>query len=342
MPRTSDRAAASLPHKLAGFGRAVVSNQQFMLVVALFAFVAYFQARDSVFLSSAEITNILADFCFLILLAVGETFVIVSGGIDLSVGSNASLAGVVGAFAMRDLVKSNRNEALVLIVGTVVCAGIGLLAGLVNAALVNWARLVPFVATLATMGATAGLAIVISNGQPIGLDTKAIDFSVAKIGPFSYPALIVIALLAASWLVFHFTRYGRYTFAIGSNLFAARAAGINVRRHITSVYALSGAFAGLSGMFLYLRLGSGAPTGGLGTELKAIAAVVIGGASLTGGVAWFAGTILGALILSTVQSGLIISNVSPNWNQVVVAALIAIAATGQALRPKIGGRNVNE
>lgn len=339
MSRESGNAGVQLSRRLASYGRAVVINQQFMLFLALVAFVAYFTARDSVFLSSGEITNILADFCTLILLAVGETFVIVSGGIDLSVGSNASLAGVIGAFAMRSLLNGHHSEALVLIVGTIVCAGIGLLAGLVNAALINWARLVPFVATLATMGATAGLAIVMSNGQPIGLDSRAIQFSTAKFGPFSYPALIVIAIVFMAWLLLHLTRYGRYTFAIGSNLFAARAAGINVRRHVTSVYALSGAFAGLSGMFLYMRLGSGAPTGGLGMELKTIAAVVIGGASLTGGVAWLAGTILGALILTTVQSGLIISNVSPNWNQVVVAILIAVAATLQALRPKLGGRH---
>jgi ribose transport system permease protein len=316
-------------------------NQQFMLFVALVVFTAYFTARDSVFLSSGEITNILADFCSLVLLAVGETFVIVAGGIDLSVGSTASLTGVVGAFAMQDLLNAHQNEALVLLVGTLVCAGLGLFIGLINAALINWARLVPFVATLAMMGAAAGVAIVVSNGQPVGLDPGAIHFTTARFGPFSYPALIVIAIVVVAWLYFHLSRYGRYTFAIGSNLFGARAAGINVRRHVTSVYALAGMFAGLTGMFIYMRLGSGAPTAGTGDELKAIAAVVIGGASLTGGVAWLSGTILGTLILVTVQSGLIISNVSPNWNQVVVGILIAVAASLQALRPKVGGRRAD-
>jgi ribose transport system permease protein len=319
--------------KLGDVGRSLVSNQQFMLLVALAALVAYFTARAPVFLSSGELANILADFCSLILLGVGETFVIASGGIDLSVGSATSFSGVVAAFAMKGLVDGHQNEALVLIVGVLVSAVVGLGIGLANAALINWARLVPFVATLAMLGAAAGLAIVISNGEPVGLDSRAISYTTAKLGPFSYPSLVVIALVAIAWLTLHFTRYGRYTFAIGSNEFAARAAGINVRRHVVSVYALSGLLAGLSGMFVYMRLGSGAPTAGLNDELQAIAAVVIGGASLYGGVARMSGTILGTLIINTVTSGLIISNIQANWDQVAVALLIALAATMQALRP---------
>lgn len=329
---TADVKVVPLGQKVGGWALSVVSNQQFMLLVALAALVAYFTVRAPVFLSSGEIANILTDFCSVILLAVGETFVIASGGIDLSVGSATSLAGVIGAFAMRDLVNTHQNEALVLFVGTVVCAGMGLVIGLTNAALINWARLVPFVATLAMLGGAAGLAIVFTNGEPIGLDPRAISYTVAKLGPFSYPALIVFALVVVAWLSLHFTRYGRYTFAIGSDAFAARAAGINVRRHVTSVYALSGLLAGLTGMFIYMRLGSGAPTAGLNDELLAIAAVVIGGASLFGGVGRLSGTVLGALIITVVTSGLIITNVQANWDQVAVALLIAVAATMQALR----------
>lgn len=328
--------ATPLTRRLGVWARALIGNQQFMLFVALAALVSYFTARAPVFLSNSEVANILADFCSLILLAVGETFVIASGGIDLSVGSNASFSGVIGAFAMRALMNSNQNGAIVLLVGTLVCAAAGLGVGLANAALINWARLVPFVATLAMLGGAAGLAIVLTNGEPIGLNTEALSLSNAALGPFSYPALIVIALVVVAWFSLHFTRYGRYTFAIGSNAFAARAAGINVRRHVTSVYALSGLLAGLTGMFVYMRLGSGAPSAGSGDELRAIAAVVIGGASLMGGVARLSGTVLGALILTTVTSGLIISNVQPNWDQVAVAGLIVIAATAQALRPARG------
>lgn len=325
-------AAASPPEEPpADRVRSLLANQQFALLVALIALIAFFTSRNSVFLSSDEVANILADFCSVILLGVGETFVIISGGIDLSVGSVAGLSGIIGALAMRGMV-GHQPEPLVLITGTIVCAAVGLGIGFINAALMNWARLVPFVATLATLGAAGGMSIVITGGAPIGQDSDAIMFTQAVFGPFSYPALIVIAIVAVAGIFLHYSRYGRYTFAIGSSAFAARAAGINVRRHLTSVYMLSGMLAGLTGMFIYLRLGSGAPTAGSGAELTAIAAVVIGGASLTGGVGRLTGTVLGALIITTVTSGLLISNVEANWNQVAVAMLIAASASLQALR----------
>jgi len=257
--------------------------------------------------------------------------VIVSGGIDLSVGSAAGLCGIIGAFAMREMT-GHQPEALVLITGTIVCAAVGLGIGFINAALMNWARLVPFVATLATLGAAAGMSIVLTGGSPIGQDSDAIMFTQSVFGPFSYPSLIVIAVVVIAGVFLHYSRFGRYTYAIGSSPFAARAAGINVRRHLTSVYMLSGMLAGLTGMFIYLRLGSGAPSAGSGGELRAIAAVVIGGVVLTGGVGRLTGTVLGALIITTVTSGLLISNVEANWNQVAVAVLIAAAAAFQAVR----------
>lgn len=324
--------APQQPERSASWLRSIVSNQQFLLVVALAILVIYFTARDSVFLSSAEIAVLLTNFSTLILLAVGETFVIISGGIDLSVGAVCGFAGVVAAFAMRGMVSSHDNEALVLIVGTLVCAAVGIGVGLVNAALMNWARLVPFVATLATLGACTGLALVLSNGVPIGSDSSALTIGADRAGPFPYMFLVVFAIVVVAWLYLHLSRYGRYTYATGSNAFAARAVGINVRRHLTSVYVLSGLLAGLTGMVFYIRLGAGAPSSGDGFELTAIAAVVIGGVSLFGGSGRLTGTILGALILTVVTSGLVISNVSPNWNQVAVAICIAAAASLQALR----------
>jgi ribose transport system permease protein len=326
-PPTTTRASTS-----PGWLRSLLSNQNVLLVVALAILVGYFTERDSVFLSTAEIAVLLTNFATLILLATGETFVIVSGGIDLSVGAVCGLAGVVAAFPMNAMVNRHDNEALVLLVGTLICAGVGTGAGLVSAVLMNWARLVPFVATLAMLGAGAGLALVLSNGVPIGSDSSALTFGADRVGPFPYIFLIVFAVVVICWLYLHLSRYGRHTFAIGSNAFAARAAGINVRRHLTSVYVLSGLLAGLTGMVFYIRLGAGAPSSGDGFELTAIASVVIGGVSLFGGSGRLTGTILGALILTVVTSGLIISNVSPNWNQVAVAICIAAAASLQALR----------
>lgn len=310
--------------------RRLLSDQQALLLVVFVVLFVFFTLNNSVFMSMGEISNNVTDFCTLILLAVGETFVISTGGIDLSVGSTAELSGVVGAFAMVHL--TGHSEVLVLTVGTLACIATGALVGLINAVLINYIRLVPFVATLVTMGAGAGMCLVLTRGTPVGNNIQAIMLTVAKIGPFSYPALTIIALTIIAGLYLHLSRFGRRTLAIGSNSFAARTAGINVRRQLSWVYVLTGILAGITGMFIYMRLGSGSPTAADGTELTAIAAVVIGGASLYGGSARMTGTVLGAIILTIVSSGLIMMNVSPNFNQVAVAICIALAASFQVLR----------
>lgn len=311
----------------------VLANQQVLLVLVLIAMVIAFSVMNPVFFSTAVFGNILVSWAPVALLAIGETFVVISGGIDLSVGSTLTISGVISAFAMAAATQSGVPDGLSILLGVGVSAGIGLAVGLINAALINGARLVPFIATLATLGAGSGLALVLTHGGPVGGGpTSAIGLSVPWLGPLSWPAIIVIIIIAIASLTLHRTRFGRYTYAIGGNPFAATAAGISVKRHLTKVYALSGLLAGLAGMVTFLTLGSGSPTSGTGLELSAIAAVVIGGASLTGGVGRMSGTVIGALILSTVTSGLIIINIDPNWNQIVVALLIAVAVSLQVLR----------
>ena len=312
---------------------ALLANQQVILLLVLVAMVVLFTTKNSIFFSVDVFGNILLDWGPVVLIAIGETFVVISGGIDLSVGANLGFSGVIAAYVMQDMTSGGHGETITLIVGTVVAAGVGTGVGLLNALLINKARLVPFIATLATLGAAGGMSIVLTGGAPIGGGpASAISLSVPWLGPLSTPGIIVVGVVVVAGLFLHKARFGRYTYAIGSNSFAARAAGINVRRHLAKVYALSGLLAGLAGMFLYLRLGSGAPTSGPGAELDAIAAVVIGGASLSGGVGRMTGTVLGALILTTVTSGLIIIGVAPNWKQVVVAVLIAAAVSVQGLR----------
>ncbi len=328
--------AASAPAahpKTASRLRELVSNQTFVLFLVWIAMVVFFTAANHIFFSSDVAGNILADWGPLMLVATAETFVIISGGIDLSVGAITGLSGVVAAFAMQDMTTAGQGATLTLIVGLLVCIGVGLLVGLINSLLINYARLVPFIATLVTLGAGEGLSIVFTGGAPIGGGPpQAISLSVPWLGPFSTPVLVVVAITIVCWLYLHKAKFGRYTYAFGSNSFATRAAGISTKKQITKIYMLSGLLSGLAGMFFYLRLGSGAPTTGAGLELDAIAAVVIGGAALSGGVGRLSGTIMGALILTTVTSGLIIIGVAPNWKQVVVAVLIALAVSIQALR----------
>jgi ribose transport system permease protein len=315
------------------FWRTFVSSQQFILVVALVILIGFFFSRNHLFVSSLEFSNLITDFSGLSLLAVAEMYVIVSGGIDLSVGSTVAVSGILGAFVMKSMLGAHDPQVLVLLCGTIICALAGAAVGAINALMITKAHLVPFVATLVTLSAGAGLALVFTGGLPVGLDPTAVTFSATGWGPFSYPAMIIIVIVVVLALYLHGSRYGRYTFAIGSNQFAARAAGINVQRHLASIYVLAGALAGLTGMFFFLRLGSGAPTSGDNAELTAIAAVVIGGANLMGGSGRMSGTILGACVLTVVTDGLIFINIQPTWDQVVVGAFIFFAAALQALRP---------
>ncbi len=327
--------AAAGPSARARLGT-VLGDQQTVLVLVLAAMVAFFTIQNPIFFSDGVFGNILLDWGPVVLIAVGETFVVITAGIDLSVGSVLGLSGVVAAFVMQAMTSAGQGQTVTLLAGLAVCAGVGAGIGAINALLINKARIVPFIATLATLGASAGMSIVLTDGGPVaGGPPDAIGLSVPWLGPFSIPGLIVLAIVVAG-LFLHRARFGRYTFAIGSNAFAARAAGIDVQRHLTKVYVLSGLLAGLAGMFVYLRLGSGAPTSGAGQDLDAIAAVVIGGAALSGGVGRLAATALGALILTTVTSGLIIIGVAPNWKQVVVAVLIALAVSVQGLRRSSG------
>jgi ribose transport system permease protein len=312
----------------------LVGDQQFLLLIVLLVLVLLFSLINSKFFSIGVFGNILVDWAPIALIAIGETFVVVSGGIDLSVGSTITISGVVAAFAMQWATTTHGlPDAVSIVIGLVVAIATGVVVGGVNAILINEARLVPFIATLATLGAGSGLALVLTKGGPIaGGPISAISLSVPKFGPFSWPVLVVAAIAVVAGAFLHLARFGRYTFAIGGNSFSAVASGISLKRHIAKVYVLSGALAGAAGMVVYLTLGSGSPSSGVGDELEAIAAVVIGGASLAGGAGRMTGTILGALILTTVTSGLIVSNIDPNWNQVAVAILIAAAVTLQTLR----------
>jgi ribose transport system permease protein len=314
--------------------RSILGNQQFILLLFIAVLVVFFSVSESLFFSKAVLTNVLNDWCPIVLIGIGETFVIVTGGIDLSVGSALGLAGMGAALVMRTMTTNGTGQNLTWIVGLLVASLIGTAVGLVNSFLINKAKLVPFVATLATLGICAGLSVIWTKGSPVGGGpAKSIDLTVSHYGPFSKTMIIVFAIVALAWLLLHFTRFGRHTFAIGSNPFAARAAGINVQRHVMKVYAFSGFMAGLAGMFYYLRLGTGSPsTGGQG-ELAAIAAVVIGGAALAGGVGRITGTALGALVISTIASGLVIIGVRAQWRIVVVGILIVVAGFIQGLLP---------
>ena len=334
--------------------RSLVGNQTSLLILVMIVLAGVFTAfSNGTFLSTGVFSTILTDWGALILLAVGQTLVVISGGIDLSVGSTVSLSSVVAGFVLVKVMHLDSTLTGSAAWGPLLVAGLvavltGLVVGAINAVLINVLKIVPFIATLSTFGAAAGFAIIISGGMPLQGPTDfslinpiripGIDVRTFDTGLLSPMVILMMLVITIVGLYLHKARFGLYTFAIGSNAFAARAAGINVTRHTAKIYLVSGALSGLAGFYAYVRLGGGSPSSGAGMELYAIAATVIGGASLMGGIGRMWGTAFGTLILFTVQSGLLMTGVSPDWKQIVVAILIAAAVAVQTLQKKNGAR----
>ncbi|WP_329788428.1 ABC transporter permease [Lentzea sp. DG1S-22] len=267
------------------------------------------------FLNAQNLLNVGVQAAVIAIMAFGMTFVVVAGGIDLSVGSIAALAAMVGALTAGP-------------VGLVV----GALCGLVNGALISYGKLPPFIATLAMLSVARGLTLVFSEGQPHETD-EVVTFLGSNLAPMlPLPLLLMLAFFGITGLVLTRTNLGRRMYAIGGNEEAAKLSGIDVRRTKLWIYALSGLFAAAAGLVLAGRLGSAGPQAAVGYELDAIAAVVIGGASLSGGVGRATGTLVGALVLAVLRNGLNLLQVPPFWQQVVIGAVIALAALLDSLR----------
>lgn len=311
----------------------LATRQETLLIAVYVIMVLAFSLINPRYFSTASFGNILQDFAPVILMAIGQTFVIITGGIDLSVGAVLGLSGVSAAMAIRSTTESGLNPVLSISLGIVAALVVGALVGLVNGLLITKVKLAPFIATLATMGVCMGTTLVVTGGVQIAGAPKEVVFlgNTRFLEVFTVPLFVVLGILVVAWLALSRTRFGRHTYAIGSNQFAARVAGINVDKHLMKVYMISGLLAAVAGLFVYFRLGSGSPASGRGGELQAIAAAVIGGISLMGGIGRVTGTALGALITASVLSGLILIGIEPNAQQIVVGALIALAVAVQGL-----------
>lgn len=260
-----------------------------------------------------------------IILAVAETFVILTGGIDLSVGAILGLSGMVGAEVMQLLLP--KGDALSLVLGILAGVFTGAVCGLINGFVVSVMDITPFIATLGMLGIATGATYLITNGT----DIVNLPQEISKIGDwviggvFGFPALVALVVLLVAWYFLRKTRFGKYTYAVGSNMEGARRSGINTRAHLFKVYTLSGFLSGLAGMLIVARLATGSPLEGANDELNAIAAVVIGGASLFGGRGSVIGSTIGALIISVLISGLVIMGVQPYWQTVTIGIIIILA-----------------
>jgi ribose/xylose/arabinose/galactoside ABC-type transport system permease subunit len=262
-----------------------------LILVCIFASVRYGTFLDNgSFLTAQNLLNVVAQNSMVGLIALGMTFVILTGGIDLSVGSLLAVGGVIAATL------AGQNFVVTLIAAV----GVTALLGFVNGLVIARVRIQPFIVTLAMMIAARGMALRMAHEKPIEIRSMSAGFGwlwQGAIGPLPVPILILILAYVIGWLVLNHTRFGRHVYALGDNEEAARLMGLNVGRVTLGVYTLSGALAGLAGMILASRLSSGQPVAGVGFELDAIAAVVVGGTLLTGGQGGVGSTLVGVLLL---------------------------------------------
>ncbi|WP_271986290.1 ABC transporter permease [Pseudoclavibacter terrae] len=303
--------------------------QQLLAGASLLVIFAVFSFASPNFMTYGNVTSILFSTVVIGTLAVGTTLVMISGGIDLSIGTGMALSAVMAGVFIT-------NMGLPIVVGIVLTIAFGGLIGIINGLSVTILGLPPFIATLAMMMAAEGLALIISGSAPIYIDAEGYSaISTGSIIPGSgFPNAVIVLLIAAiaCAIVLNKTVFGRYTFAIGGNEEATALSGINVRRWKIGIYAFAGLFTGLAGILISARLGSAQPAIGMGYELQAIAAVAIGGTSLTGGKGTIVGSLIGALIISTLNNGLQILSIQQEWQQVVLAVVIVGAVYADMVR----------
>ncbi|MDX2140020.1 MAG: ABC transporter permease [Chloroflexota bacterium] len=324
----------------------------------LLAMVIFFSATGTGFFTVNNFSNILVTSTLVALMAIGQTYVVITSGIDLSIGWTVGLASVVSARTMRDLVNSGMDIAPAMIIGIIAALLVALIPGIINGLLIGRVRIPPFIATLGMFGIVRGAAFLLTDGQqvvgqlpdtlrevlraigsgslvyfipgqgiawfarPEGLPPEVIR-GVAPLLP--YPVIITAVVVVIFAFILGRMQFGRHTYAIGGNEDAAIRAGINVKNHIVWIYVLSAFTAGIAGVLYLFRFTSGAPQAGEAALLQSVAAVVIGGTNLFGGEGKISGAVIGALIIGVLQTGLVILNVDAVWQFIVVGIVIIVA-----------------
>ncbi|MEV0697528.1 ABC transporter permease [Saccharopolyspora sp. NPDC050389] len=326
-PSTGDRGLLGvLGDRLSGAVSQVAAAGALIVVFIVLSIVA------PSFLTADNLFNLGSQTSVNAVMAVGVTLVIITGGIDLSVGSVAALSGVLGVVLMADY----GFNPLVGIVGGIL---VGAVAGLVNGLLVSVVGLPPFIATLGMLSVARGLVLIATGAVAVfGAPESFRLLGQGVIGAIPIPVLLIALVAVAGHVVLTRTRLGRYSYVMGSNMEAARLSGVPVRRYTTAVYVLSGALAGLGGMIAASRIYSGQPNFGEGLELDVIAAVVIGGASLFGGRGTVWGSLIGAFLVAVIRNGAVQLNISTFYQNVLIGVIIWLAVWWDRYqRRKLGG-----
>ncbi|MDR2480378.1 MAG: ABC transporter permease [Treponema sp.] len=311
-------------------------TEKISLVIALIGLVAVFSILNVNYLSVQNILNILVACSLMGFIAIGETYLIIAGQIDLSVGAIAAFAGVLAAGGVRAGFHPIPVTILAIIAGGIV--------GLCNATAINYLKIQPFIATLASMSIMRGFAYIICNGKPFAV-SNSLFISFGTFRFFNLVPLPVVLLIAA-FIIFGFilkrTYFGRSVYVIGGNPYAARLAGLNPVSIIYRLYLISGCLAALAGVLLAARMNSGQPPAATGVEFDAVTAAVLGGTAFTGGVGTMLGTLLGMLILQGFNTGLIMLNVQIFWQNVAQGMLLVVALAFDFYRKRSMAKKVLE
>ena len=301
-------------------------------LLAMFIFLTVFPTTRSTFLTPKNMFNILRQNASNLFLATGMTMVIILGGIDLSVGSVIALSGVVAAGCVV-------NFGLPEAVGFAAAIAVGAIVGMFNGFVICKTDIPPFIVTLASMNITKGIALVLTGGAPIRCMTDAFKFPGAGyVGSVPTPVILMVVIFVIAALMINRTQLGRHIYAVGGNVQAARFSGINVQKVKCIVYTYTGLMAGIAGVVIASRLYSGQPTAGDGAEMDAIASVVVGGTSMSGGSGRIGGTLIGVLIIGVLNNGLNLLGVDSNFQYVVKGLVILLAVYIDFLRNKKAGR----
>jgi inositol transport system permease protein len=297
--------------------------RRFGTTLFLLLLMVFFAAQNQRFLSLRNLTNILTEGSIYGIIAVGMTFVILTAGVDLSVGSLLAFAGMAGA-SVAQLSGADAGTSWMVALASAISAGAT--AGYLQGKAVTLLGIPPFIVTLGGMTIWRGATLILHDGAPIsGFDQSYRWWGTGTIAHVPIPVALFILVATTGYIVQRYTRYGRHIYAVGGNPEAARLNGLNVAAIITSVYLIVGVLSGLAGFLQSARLGAAEATAGAGYELRVIASVVIGGASLSGGRGGIGGTIIGALLIGVMTNGLVIMHVSSYWQQVIIGLIIVAA-----------------
>jgi len=295
------------------------------ILLVLVALIVFFSIMSNRFLSYMNITNLLRSTSIIGVVSIGMTFVIISGGIDLSVGSVLALSSVIAAQLM--------VSGIPIFLSILISLAVGMIAGLVMGIIVFEAKVPPFIVTLAGLSVFRGIAMLLTGAKKvIGLPESFANFAIVRVFGLPGMAIVWLLIILAGVVLTRLTVFGRNIYAIGSNPEAARLSGINIRNSIYRVYALGGLTSAVAGILMTARLCGGSPSAGGGYELDAIAAVVLGGASLNGGIGSVFGTVIGTIIIATIKNGGNILGINPFVLNIIIGILMVAAVTFDQLQ----------